>query len=540
MALGFAYILSRVQRIKQRWQSISVTEGLLAFATVVLAVFIAFSGLEMLIHFGWVTRLLMLLVGIGAIVAAAVWFIFRPILSRPTDEEVALRIETSIQGVHNGLINALRLSKDRQVQSVGMLEGAMHEIAANIQRLDFNPAIKTQRRLIFGLSSAGLTIVLIAFIALFPARLKNALARLANPTADIPALGQVAIKKVEPGDTTIMSGSDLKVTLTIERTTNATVEAALYYSQSAGKESAVPMSPQGDDAFEYEIPDVRVDVGYHVRVGGSESKRYKATVVEPPLVTKIDLKYDYPSYTGLPAATMENTDGNIEAVKGSTVTLVAATSKKIKEGNVQFNSGEQLNLSVGVDGTSGTARFVVQKDGSYRIFVTDEQGNTNRDPVPHTIKATADDPPLVKVLEPGKDTTVPLDGKLKFITRASDDFGVASMKLFAKVNNAETPTLVNEWKQFADPKTASANWEWPFPAAQYKIGDLAAYYVEVTDNCPAPNAVKSQEYKLTVEAAQKVAEELKQKYSDWEMKLDKVLKLQREARQEAGGAVEEK
>ena len=540
MALGYPYILSRVQRAKQRWQTIGITEGLFIFATVLLGLFIAFSGAEMLFHFGWITRLVMLLAAVAAIVAAAVWFIFRPILGVPSDEAVALHVESNVQGVHNGLINALRLSKDRQVVSVAMVEGAMREIAANIQRLDFNPAIKTRRCLIFGLSSAGLAILLIVFVALFPARLKNALARLASPAADIPALGQVAIKKVAPGDTTIMSGSDLKVVATIERTTNAEVEAALYYSQTGGKESAVPMSPQAGDTFEYEIADVRVDVVYYVRVGGSESKRYKATVVEPPLVTKIDLKYEYPSYTGLPAATMENTDGSIEAVKGSTVSLTAATNKKIKDGHVQFDTGDPVKLSVNVDGMSGTIRFSVQKDGSYRIFVTDEQGYTNRDPVPHTVKATADQPPLVKVLEPGKDSTVPLDGKLKLIARASDDFGVAGMKLFAKVNNAETPTLVHEWKQFADPKTASANWEWPFPAAQYKVGDIVAYYVEVADNCPTPNVVKSQEYKLTVEAAQKMAEELKQKYSDWEMKLDKVLKLQREARQEAGGATEEK
>jgi macrodomain Ter protein organizer (MatP/YcbG family) len=112
----------------------------------------------------------------------------------------------------------------------------------------------------------------------------------------------------------------------------------------------------------------------------------------------------------------------------------------------------------------------------------------------------------------------------------------------AKVNAAETPALVKEWKEFADPKTASVNWEWPFPAKQYKVGDIVAYYVEVSDNCPQPgaNVVKSQEYKVTVEAAQKVAEELKQKYTEWEQKLDKALRLQREARQEAGTAAGEK
>jgi hypothetical protein len=191
---------------------------------------------------------------------------------------------------------------------------------------------------------------------------------------------------------------------------------------------------------------------------------------------------------------------------------------------------------------SSTVQFGIQKDGSYRIFVTDEQGYTNRDPVPHGIKATLDQPPLVKVVEPDKDTTVPLDGALKLVIRASDDFGVASVNIMAKVNAAETPAPVKEWKQFADPKTASVNYEWPFPAKQYKVGDLIAYYVEVADNCPQPgaNVVKSQEYKLTVEAAQKVADEQKQKYSDWEAKLDKLLKLQREARQEAGAAAGEK
>jgi hypothetical protein len=425
---------------------------------------------------------------------------------------------------------------------MGMVEAAMREIAEGIQRLDFDPAIQTRRRMIFGISSAALAIVLAAFMLLFPARMKNALARIVNPTGDIPALGQVLLKNVEPGNCTIMAGSDLKVRATIERATSAVVEAALYYSQAGGKEKAVPMSPQGENAFEYEIPDVRVEVSYWVRVGGSESKRFTATVEEPPLVTRIDLQYEYPSYTCLPPATVENSDGNIEAVKGSSVSIKISTNKKVSEGYVQFEGGDQVKLSVGVDGKTATVRFAVQKDGSYRIFVTDDKGYSNRDPVPHSIKALLDQPPLVKVVEPGKDTTVPLDGALKLAVRASDDFGVASVKLMAKVNAAETPALVKEWKEFADPKTASVNWEWPFPAKQYKVGDIVAYYVEVSDNCPQPgaNVVKSQEYKVTVEAAQKVAEELKQKYTEWEQKLDKALRLQREARQEAGTAAGEK
>ncbi len=540
MALGFPYILSRIQRVKQRWQAVSITEGLLAFAATVLALILLFAGTEAVFHFGWIVRLVMLIFSLAVLLTAALVFIFWPILRIPSDEEVALLVEAEVQGVRNGLINALRLSKDRQVASVGMVEAAMREIAGHVQKMDFAPSIHTRRCFWLGISAAALALAMVGFMVLFPARLKNALMRLANPAGDIPALGQVLITNVEPGDISLIAGSDLKVRVTIERATQAAVQAALFYTLAEARENAVPMSPQGDNVFEYEVPDVRVDLVYHVRIGGSESRRYKVAVVEPPLVTRIDLQYEYPPYTGLPPATVDNSDGNIEAVKGSAVSLRIATNKKIKDGYLRFDVAEQQKLNVGVDGLSSTVRLSIQKDDGYRIFVTDEQGYTNRDPVPHAIKAAADQPPLVKILEPAKDTTVPLDGALKLAVRGSDDFGVASLKLLAKVNNAETAALVKEWKDFADPRTASVNWEWPFPAKQYKVGDLVSYYVEVVDNCPSPNTAKSQEYKLTVEAAQKVAEELKQKYSDWEARLDRVLKLQREARQDAGQAAEEK
>ena len=73
-------------------------------------------------------------------------------------------------------------------------------------------------------------------------------------------------------------------------------------------------------AFTLTVPDVTAAFDYRVRAAGTESEAYTVTVVHPPKVQRIDVRYDYPKALNLPAR-VEEDGGDIYAPDGTQVRL---------------------------------------------------------------------------------------------------------------------------------------------------------------------------------------------------------------------------
>ncbi|NOZ21571.1 MAG: DUF4175 domain-containing protein [Planctomycetes bacterium] len=529
-------ILFQIRRTKRLWRNTSITEGLLTFLLLLFALVLPLVLLESLFHFSaWIRiAFFVILVGVGA--WAVVVYVFKPILAIPSDEEVALKIEAAFPETSNRVINTVRLGKDPLAQSRSMVGEVMIEAAQGVAGIDFDACVDRSRCIKRGAIVGALGLALMVFFAASPARFRNALSRILAPTSDIPAMGRVALGKVEPGDCELLAGSDLTIKAKIAGKGGEEYDAFVFFTPKDGRKRGYPLSPEGGGVYSYTMPGVRSSLRYYVEIGGTESRKYTVTIVRRPSVKRIGLSYRFPKYTGLEPVEVENSDGAIQAVKGTKVQLRIEATKDLREGTVEVTGGKTKELTVGVAQTILTGGLTVDRDYGYRIHLTDKNGYRNEDPVERFVTALPDGKPTVVIHEPGKDSEAPLGGKMQIVVRGTDDFGIAGARLLMKKGKTAEETEVANWADFADPKNVSITYAWPFPKEKFKAGDELTYWVEMVDTRPdpGPNTATSDKFIVKLIDIEQQRRDQTAKYKLWEKKLQEVLKQQRDARQQAG------
>ncbi|MEW6356381.1 MAG: DUF4175 family protein [Planctomycetota bacterium] len=529
-------ILFRIRRTKRLWRNISITEGLLTFLLILFALVLPFVLLESLFHFStWIRAVFfVILLSIGA--WAVLVCVFKPILAARSDEEVALKIEAAFPEAHNLVINTVRLGKDDLAQSRSMVDEVMVEAGQGVAGFNFDACVDRSRCARRGGVAAALGLALVIFFVASPARFRNALSRIIAPASDIPAMGRVAINKVEPGDCELLAGSDLAIKARIAGRGDEEYDAFVFFTPKDGAERAYPMSPEGQGAYAYTMPGVRSSLEYHVEIGGTESRKYNVTIVRRPSLKRIELSYRFPKYTGLEPVQVENSDGAIQAVKGTEVQLKIEATKELRQGSIKVAGGKTRDLHIGLAQTIVTGDLTVDRDYSYQIHLVDKAGYKNEDPVERFVTALPDGKPTATIHEPGKDTEAPLGGKMQLVIRGTDDFGIVRARLLMKSAQTAKETEVANWTDFADRKNVSITYVWSFPKENFKAGDELTYWAEMADGCPdpGPNTAASDKFIVKLIDVEQQRRDQEAKYKLWEKKLQEVLKQQRDARQQVG------
>ena len=539
----YSEIARRLDRTRGQRKRAVVMQGLLTYVALVLGVALVLCALESTLHLPGGLRKTMFAALLVAVLAGSVVFVFKPLFTDWPPEQTALFIESTFPEMRNGLINAIRLSKAQVVTSPQMVNEAIKEIAVETQQYDFGEAISRKALARAAFCAGVLALVTGVALTFWSDRFFNSLNRILKPTSDIPALGDIKIDEVKPGDTTVVSGDDLVVTATITNPTGRSVDGALHYRPEKGDERIQVMSPRSEIMFACDIPGVKTPFKYRIEVGGTQSRWYRVRIVDEPQVIGITLKYFYPEYSGKPSETIKNSDGNIKALAGSMVDMIILANKKIRRARIRINDKQETQLVVSPDGTTLTTpkRMKIEKDGTYNIQVEDFEGYTNRNPITYYIRAEPDGKPIVKIGSPGKDTSVALNAALPVGIKAVDDFGIRTVELVCQKANKdkagaepEPEQVVQVWEDFADPKNASIAFDWKFPKEKYKIGDSISYYARATDNKPGkePNVGESVKFKVEIKdlKAEKAA---KQKaYFEWRSHVEKALDMQKSAREQ--------
>ena len=88
------------------------------------------------------------------------------------------------------------------------------------------------------------------------------------------------------------------------------------------------------------------------------------------------------------------------------------------------------------------------KNGSYAIQLLCIDGFNNEIPIEYTIKAIPDAVPAVVIKEPGRDVKVTKLDEVEVIAEATDDYGVAELKLMYRVGSDTLQELVMESSRF--------------------------------------------------------------------------------------------
>ena len=432
---------------------------------------------------------------------------------------VAKQVESAIPDAKNVVVNYVDLKDTKLPDSVQ--RAVAGRAAAEVTDADVHRAGESQRLFGLGIAAAALAVSLAGLFLIFsPAQFNSLVNRTFRPFTSTAIVSKTRISVTFPLDPnlSVTSGTPVVLQVNIDgRLPRADgddrVRLLFRHNPEDAAYEAVPFEAGGTNReYQLKIPDSVIQNGiwYKVAGGDGETPEYRVTVRPRPLVLGFAVTYEYPEYLRMPKETVNRPQ--IEAYRGTKVTVTAKTNRPVQSGRLAFDGKPQTEPGIVPPDEAAAIRyaFTVTESGAYRLFFTTTDGDVTIDPPVYPIKVIPDNAPAVTIVTPEPDEiTLPLNGRLVIDAVATDDLGLAKLAIHTRLvgpvptpfaekayalklkrdEDGSYPTRV-EMKDSVGLAELKAETGVPLTL---KEGDTIEYWVEATDNCgyEKPNVGRS-------------------------------------------------
>lgn len=493
----------------------------------------------------WFRQLGFAVYGVGAVAYLAMTVV-RPLCWRVNPYYAARQMEQTSPGSKNSVVSWLDLRTQNLPPAI---RGAVsHKAAKDLARADLDQAISTRRAGWLGGVTLGLFFAVLILFFIGPRQFRSLLARAFAPFSEsaIATRTSITIKHPVGGNTTVAVGKAVSFTVQVDgnvpdpKKPDALKLLFRYHEQDEAIERLLEPGDEGEWVTIVPAYEVQNGFWYKVTGGDAETPEYRVEVRSTPHLTGFEVKYHYRPYLNWRDST--STDPNLEAVRGTEVTVLAHTNRAVKSGRLEMVGDHKNHHSaelVSSDPQAMRFHFVMDHDGEYHIFYVSDEGERNTDLKAYAIKVLKDLPPRVTLTKPEREIKLPANGVLKVEGIASDDFGLTAMTLKMRLEGkGELPskpyregkkTLFQladggypqklDYKDFVElDKVKDAKGQ----PVELRPGMVLEYFVDATDNCdyPAPQVGRSDPaFKVTIVEPEK--DQKKQQQERAEAKKDK-------------------
>ncbi len=475
-----AELVEIIRQIRNRWRLKLALRGVVVVvAGSVLTLLLSASGLEALKFSPNAVIAFRIIVALVFIALAAMW-LWRPLKRRVTDAQVALYLEEHDPALEASLLSAVEASEHTSgddAPSPALVDRLVQQAVEQCQAVQYHRTMERQglRRQV--LTLAGVAAAATLIVVFGPAFLRSGLSALLIVSRSAEAASPYRIE-VTPGTATVPRGSDQQVKAKLFGFQATEAEVRMRVAPDGAFER-VPLVPAADaNVFEGILFHLDKTIDYYVVSNGVQSPIFTMTLVDLPTVSKLELEYRFPAYTGLPPQKIDN-GGDVAALRGTEVALRVVPSMDSPGGRILLNDSESRPLTRQSDG-SLTGSFVIDKQGFYRIELEGPHGERVAASPQYTIDVTTDRSPTVSFTKPGRDTMATPVEELFVEARAADDFGIKGLELVYSINGGREKTV----KLFGGTKPldeVSAGHTVYLEELELTPGDSVSYYARATD-----------------------------------------------------------
>ena len=540
---NYAELQARILDARRVWKRSFFWTGFAIVLTGVIALLVGEAIVDWLMPLPSAVRIALLAIGVGVIGYLLYKYLVQPLRASLTLRDVALNVEGNHPNLEDRLVSAIEFGNRESADPIEahMLQRLLEDTIERVKGINFKATIDHSRtRKHVGI--AALVVVGCSILSLlFPTEIHTSLLRVLVPWERTDPILTTKLA-VEPGNARILRGKSLPIHVTV--TGKSAEKAVLTYRDIGAQQPSTSevkkdeqqsktminmlQNPDDKRGFAYEIFNIDADMEYYVVANEAISERYTVEVFEMPKVTEISVAYTYPDYTGLKPVVQTGT-GNIHAVVGTQAEIRLTTNKAIQTASIatssqpsavgQEPSGTDENVRnsdndlpradnqqfpIAINGNTLTTTIDVVENGSYAIQLLCIDGFNNEIPIEYAIKAIPDAVPEVVIKEPGRDVKVTKLDEVEIIAEATDDYGVAELKLMYRVGSDALQELVMESSKEAvssqqsavsnenllpesrKPKAESqyADGTYTFYLEEFDVepGDVISYYAHATDN----------------------------------------------------------
>lgn len=468
-----------IARVRRRWfRLIALRTVARATAVAAIPIVAALAIDSALRPQGWA----LILLGITVVVAtlAAAGAVVLRMQRRPDDRLVARYIEecaSAIPGTRpldDELVSAVDLVEGRSTSgSSGFTALILAAAVRHLNTIDPAAVIAPEALKRAGVDALAGTLALILVLTLGGPSLR----RVAE-TAWMAAFPDTIHVEVLPGDARVLAGQPLRIRTTIRGRTGVLTGLSPSLSVSAGDEQrTVPMVRDGQE-YRFDFDAVDRTFRYRVVAGTASSPDYTVSALFPPRVQRIDVRYVYPSFSGL-APRAEEDGGDIYAPAGTRVRLRIHADRAVASGELSLGAASKVPLRAAGEKVV-EAEMTLARDDSYRVNLSDTDGLRGAGETEYFIRLMDDRPPDVRILRPSRDQHITPLEEVAIEARADDDYGISTFDLVYSVSGG--PERVVPFSRMTGTNVQKVG-SYLLPAEELRVqpGDVITYYARAKD-----------------------------------------------------------
>jgi hypothetical protein len=425
-------------------------------------------------------------------------------------------------------------------ESIELRDYAVEKYAEKIKDIDFNKDIKLKRYLLpYSLIFFVIIAAIFLFINMYQLIGLSAL-RIFNPWGEYEPVPQF-IFQVNPGTMDIISGNSLTVSVTYQ---GPRIQKCLFkykFRNADGYQITEMMEEKG--LYTALVENLKKPIEYYIQ-GVPEiytewyekimSEKYDINILYPPYIADLQVKIYPPAYTHLPVQYLERNTGDILAYKGSKIEIDAKANKELINAFLIFEENEILPIKV--MNTKMNAYFIATKDVTYHFKILDHNSIINQNPIEYSITILEDLPPLVEIVEPGKDVELSPDAAINLLIEGNDDFGFGELYLNYQIIGSVTLEADSVWYKIPIPLIVSnikyfqQYYPWDLATLPVSFDDAIKYYVTLSDNnaFERANLAKSFTYYIRFPSLNQIFEEFSSRQNNNIKELEEIVKESKE------------
>jgi hypothetical protein len=258
----------------------------------------------------------------------------------------------------------------------------------------------------------------------------------------------------------------------------------IHLAGDRGRWDAVPMTQTADDAYTFTIAAVEQDQRFYVTAGDARTPVYDVRVLRRPAVAEFRVRYTYPAYTLRAGLGVRNTDGLIEAPRGSQAVVQVVATEPLASATLVFPGRQRTAMQPTAAPNVRQATLTIEKDQPLELEMTSDRGVDGRGPKGMRVRAVPDRPPLVRMLQPAGDVRLSQRDLLPIAYQALDDYGVAQLSIQAQVNG--NPPVKFPRRIKGDPRRVEGTSELDLAGLGAKVGDVVSVTMVAVDRAGQP------------------------------------------------------
>ncbi|HEY1053388.1 MAG TPA: hypothetical protein VGE39_26635, partial [Prosthecobacter sp.] len=435
-----------LERFRLRRQHLLRMRALLCGGAVALGAFVLIALLDRAWFMPDVVRpWLTLLVYAGALYAA--WRLAWRFIGQARGKEgTAKLIEAAEPALHEKLLAAVELASPREdghvKDSLEFREKLQDDVAAAVEGIDWTARLPTRMLKPWFLAAGGVVVLMLALCFVPGLHLPGFLARAALPFANLARPASVKIRILEPVKADALAAIGSEVPLIIETEGAKTQMATLELETPGSKARRSELSSMGTARFEGVVPVGQTDVRYRVHAGDAITPWRTLSARARPRVVSFEKTLVPPKYVQAAETKITEDHGDLEALDGSTIKLTLKTNQPVTQSELVINPDlpgkTKAPATHGKDGILTADIPVKVENGTWQIALTSQEtGFTNEESTPWRITTIPDLPPTAQINEPAEQVELLADEAVRLVGLATDDVGLASVKVTHAINGAD-------------------------------------------------------------------------------------------------------